>query len=86
MCFIYRLINVFANIILVSCYTIVVVLRLIFVISKMMMDILIIMHLFGSKRETLSLDKIVLKDETTLTSESHVIDEFDSSSHCRKHR
>jgi hypothetical protein len=36
--------------------------------------------------ETLSLDDIVLKDETTLTSESHVIDEFDSSTRCRKHR
>jgi hypothetical protein len=34
----------------------------------------------------LSLDDIVLEDETTQTSKSHVIDEFGSSTRCRKHR
>jgi hypothetical protein len=36
--------------------------------------------------EMLSLYDIVLEDETTQTSKSHVIDEFGSSTRCRKHR
>ena len=66
-------------------------LRLIFMISTMMMNLLVIMNLLGLRHvvftldllgETLSLNDVILDDDITQTGGSCVIDEVDPSAHC----